>query len=186
MYCSIKLLHTQIKSKMSKNGLINDNVIDFERFKLVDVFKPMNDSTYATQNIGYSIKEYCTNINYTYKQRNKDNGNKDFATNSVYNANKCILRIIKRRRKDAINYITNQFENAYINNLFNENLNQEEQDKITEFFQDVYVTNVKKVVDDILKPTEIDENGDEVAKTSITRNNILLANVSTKLLTFTK
>ena len=68
-----------------------------------------------------------------------------------------------------LNKIKNQFEEHFAENMINVDFDDEKQ-VITEFFQDVYVIEAERVVDNILE--------DQVLK----QNNILLREVQSNLL----
>jgi predicted nucleic acid-binding Zn-ribbon protein len=160
MYCSINNLYDCISSKLDRNARDSNNRIDFTRFRLVEIYKPMNDSVYVIQNLTNMLKDYCTNVNMRYDKND-----------SKYNGSSRTIKIVHTHEQRVLRLIKKQFEDMYLANLNAIDPNEQEHAILNEFFQTPYMNSVRQVITNILT--------DHV----ILKNNILLNEVRTNLLT---
>ena len=73
MYCSIKNSYSCIKKKLEAHTLDENDEIQFDKFKLIEIYKPTNDSVFIKQNLKTVIKDYCNEVNEIYDD--DDSGN---------------------------------------------------------------------------------------------------------------
>lgn len=147
MYCSINSLYDQIRSKLEKNTLDDNDKIDFSRFRLVEIYKPMNDSVFVIQNLTNTLKNYCDDANVRYE-----------ADKSKYNGSSRTIKIVNNRSRRVLNLIKTQFENTFDANLNEVDQNEQEHTIINEYFQTVYLTEVQRVITNILNDKNLNKN----------------------------
>jgi hypothetical protein len=147
MYCSINSLYKQIRSKLENNALNDNDEIDFSRFRLIEIYKPMNDSMFVIQNLTNTLKNYCDDANTRYE-----------ADESVYNGSSRTIKIVNNRRRRVLKLIKTQFDNQFVENLNEVDQNEQEHNILNEYFQNVYLTEVQKVITNILNDRMLNKN----------------------------
>ena len=162
MYCSIDNMYDCIRSKMERYATDDEDEINFNNFRLVEIFKPMNNSMFITQNLTGILNNYCIEANNRY-----------INDESKYDARSRIIKIVNNRKKRVIRLIKSSFEERFTEALTNIESNEAEHTIITEFFQNVYLTEVRRVVVNILNDQVIVKNTELLRDV---RNNLLTVN----------
>ena len=145
MYCSIDNIYDCMYNKMCKH-VAKDDYLEFKKFKLVEVFKPSNDSVFIKQNLKTIIKDYCKVINNRKKQK------------SAYDARSHVIKVVNNKRVDMLKLIKDQFETHFTDNLKSINFNEEEQNQLITFFQDIYVNEISNIVNTVLSKQDVEKD----------------------------